>query len=97
MSSDIENTAGLAVIESMGHTLLHSTIALVNETVKEKDLLATMCTDFDVDNVSPFVDLHVGGQWNSSILLEVACEQMTRTTAITFGVDHSSNGILIGI
>lgn len=74
VSSDVEHATCFAVIESMGHTFLNSTIS------------------FDVDDVTTFVYFHVDRQRNATILLEIAGEQVTRTTTITLWIGHSSSG-----
>lgn len=45
-------------------------------------------TNFDVDDVAAFVDLHVGRQRDAAILLEFAREQVARTATVTFGICH---------
>ena len=70
----------------MGHTFLDRTIAL--EENAQRLGQAEQRTDFDVDDVTTFVDFHIGGQRDASILLEVSSEEMTRTTTITFGICH---------
>ena len=49
-------------------------------------------TYFDIDNITTFVDFHVDRQRDASIFLEVACEQMARTAAITFRICHCRSG-----
>jgi hypothetical protein len=73
MSSDVEHATCFAVIESMGHTFLNSTISL-DARSKEFDQSNERATDFDVDNVTAFVYFHVDRQWNATILLEIAGE-----------------------
>jgi hypothetical protein len=89
MSCHIEHTACLAMIESMGHTFLHGTIAL-DGTISIRVDFEHVRAYFDIDNVATFVDLHVGSQRYSSILFEIPRKQMTCTTTITFGICHSS-------
>lgn len=42
----------------------------------------------NVNDVSNFVNLKVGGQWDDTFCSEPPGEQITRATTVTFGVRH---------
>lgn len=73
MSSYVENTTGFTMIESVWHTFLYGTIALSEN--RDKNRLNCYSSDeiyFNIDNVTTFVDFHVGSQRYTAIFLEIS-------------------------